>query len=431
MKTAFLSIIYSLVCCIVITSCKDNLDTLDLGYGIVADRSGKNSGGHYELTYGDSLISNSVYNRIETLDSIKNIVLPYVEYDGKHFAPIGYAIFDLKTRRYIYKENEYFMIDTIVFLDKLNYKLYNDDGRHFATLKLKEIEAGEVEAILVPHFSDTAIPISEFIEMGEKSNPRPQEVYLKKMLDENPKAYRILEHIFNMWGVEGSPTNDLNFARAMHYFIALEYGGNDVKAIKELDDILYILGGGNTQDMNYCTSISRCISNMQLSWAYEKMQIEHPLCIKEYEAWHNMIEAIAYYIDFLYGQTDWYQCKRMYDEQTLISIFDKRRKFLEQEKKILDGGNYHPMSDSLKTVADIDSILEMYHSPKSPEYYHPMWNELRPTIKEWVETRDSIASKLSSLKARNYRKLNGDIIDYIYHRIKGLDYCELRPAFSR
>ena len=95
--------------------------------------------------------------------------------------------------------------------------------------------------------------------------------------------------MFNMWGVEGTPSNDLNFARAMKYFIAKDYNSNEGKALNDLHVINEILGGGNTADMTFSMSIDRCLANVQLSWEYEKVIADCPLYETEYTAWHNMI----------------------------------------------------------------------------------------------------------------------------------------------
>lgn len=400
-----------------------------LGYGVYSERESKELGGQVGILYDDSLIAAHYYSRIEFPDSIKSIVFPYKMDDGYHFDSHGYAILNLKDKEYIYKEDAYFPIDTIIQIDRLNYALYNDCGRQFSTLKLTEISDDEYTVEFVPFFSKSAMPVLDFIRIGEAEIAKPNDGYLKEMLDYNPSAYRLFEHLLNMWGVECSPTNDLNFARAMRYFIAKEYNGNETKALAQVHSILEILGCGNTQDMTFCMSISRCLANMQLSWEYDRMIIYNPLYELEYVAWHNMIEAITHYMHFLYVNTDGYQCKQMDNEETLMNIFSERQKQLRNERQILNGNTNHIIvSDSLKTFASIDSLTEQYHSTKYNGYYHPMWHEIRPAIKEWLQSRDHISSSLPPDKAINFRMLNETIVDRLYYIVKEIDYWEMRPC---
>lgn len=149
----------------------------------------------------------------------------------------------------------------------------------------------------------------------------------------------------------------------------------------------------------------------------------------KYVAWHNMIEAITHYMHFLYVNTDGYQCKQMDNEETLMNIFSERQKQLRNERQILNGNTNHIIvSDSLKTFASIDSLTEQYHSTKYNGYYHPMWHEIRPAIKEWLQSRDHISSSLPPDKAINFRMLNETIVDRLYYIVKEIDYWEMRPC---
>lgn len=432
MKRVIFGVITTVVsCCVLITSCDENQNRVDLGYGIIGDKSCNNSGGHYKLTYKDSLIAAAVYDRIETLDSVKSIMLPYIEDDQFHYAPIGYAIFDLKKKQYIYEESSEFPIDTIIPINRLNYEIHGR-GRHFATLKLTDNGNENYDAEIVPHFSSVTISVYDFIRMGERLVAKPTEGCMKEMYVENAKAYRLLEHIFNMWGEELSRNNDVNFARAMYYFIIQEYGGDKNKAINELNTILEILECGNIQDVTLFTSIHRCISNMQLSWAYDDIMRQFPIYELEYISWHNMVEAIVYYMDYMYDNTDCYNCKRMEYESTIMNIITERIVNLDAEKEIFTASYYTcPQPDSLKTLSDIDSILGLYHNTKDIGYYHPLWNEIRPAIQEWVRSREIIASKLPLSKTQIYRRLNEKMIDKLYYLIRGLDCWEIRPAMDR
>ncbi len=416
---------------IVISSCS-NKERIDLGHGVIADRESEAMGGKLGIMYGDSLIAAHYYDRIEHPDSIDGIVFAYKSDDHFHFDSHGYAILDLKKKKFIYEEDAYFPIDTIIAIDRLHYKLYNEDGRYFTTLQLTDNGNGNFDAVFIPYFSNEILPVSDFISLGEKGfiKPMSDDKYMLEMYNQNPQAYKLLQRMFNMWGVEGTPSNDLNFARAMKYFIAKDYNSNEGKALNDLHVINEILGGGNTADMTFSMSIDRCLANVQLSWEYEKVIADCPLYETEYTAWHNMIGAIANYMDFLFVHTDWYQCKRMDDEETLMALFDDRRSQLKCERSILSGAsNFRVSCDTIKTLADIDSIISMYHSDKAMQYYHPMWYELKPTIHEWISSREMIASFLFGNNAKHFIAFNRELIDKLYYLIKDLDHWELRPCF--
>ena len=252
---------------VLMTSCS-NGGRIDLGHGVCAERVSTKQGDRFGILFGDSIISGHCYSRIELPDSIDDIVFLYKKNDGSGYGSYGYAVLDLNTRRYIYLESGNFPIDTIITLDRFNYALYNDAGRHFTTLRLTENGDNGYRAEFVPFFSNAAVTVADFIRVGERVLKEPQDDdYLKEMYDTNRSAYRLLEYVFNMWGEEGSPTNDLNFARAMRYFIAKDYGGDDARALAELHSILDILGGAiSTGHLTFCMSIDRCLASMQLSW---------------------------------------------------------------------------------------------------------------------------------------------------------------------
>ncbi|MDE6097381.1 MAG: hypothetical protein K2L80_08365 [Muribaculaceae bacterium] len=409
-------------------SCADG-NRHDLGFGVHAEQDPDNTPGLLALSYGDSLISGYDYSRIVFTDSIKNIVFPYKSADRHHSGSHGYAIVDLKTRKYIYKEDAYFPIDSIISVDRFNYKLYNREGRHFSTLKLTETAIDEYTVELIPFFSSAAMPVSEFISIGEAVSEKPHDGCLKEMMDLNPAAYRLLEHILNMWGEECSPANDLNFAKAMRHFILKEYNGNQKTAIAEVESILEIPGAVNIQDMTFCMSLSRCMANMQLSWEYEQMILDYPLYEAEYTAWHNLVSALSCYMDFLLENTDWYQCKYMDHEETLMDIFSERQDQLKRERLVLNGkAGSVVAADNMKTAADIDSILNQYHSAEASGYYHPMWNEIRPAIKKWIQTREQIAMSSAPETAESLNSINLEFIDRLYHRIESIDLWKMHPV---
>ncbi len=158
---------------------------------------------------------------------------------------------------------------------------------------------------------------------------------------------------------------------------------------------------------------------------------EYPIYEEEYIAWHNLIEAIAYYSDYIYENDDWYhsyketECEKAGWASTRLSQ-------LTVERKILSGTvSYTSSSDSLKTLSDILRISEKYYSPKAPEYYHPMWYEIRPAVMAWLEVRDKIADSLSADQAKSYSEQTKNVTDWIYGLIKSKDDFYFVPALPR
>jgi len=237
----------------------------------------------------------------------------------------------------------------------------------------------------------------------------------------------------NMTGEECSPANDLNFAKAVEYYVNKDahYKGNLYKAFGEIDSIVEILGAGNTGTMTACTEYERLLSNLRMSVCYSDMIDEYPIYKEEYIAWHNLIEAIAYYSDYIYENGDWYQCKAMDDEFEKASWFSSRLSQLEEEKKIMAWTiSYTASSDSLKTQSEVLRISERYYSPKAPEYYHPMWYEIRPAVKAWFGVREKIAESLSKNRGKSYREQTKVVTDWIYGIIKSKDDFILSRLFQ-
>lgn len=380
------------------------------------------------------------YVRIEKLDENGDyiaIIEPqtvYVKF-GDSYTTEVIQIFDLNSRQFIFQSGYHFGIDSIAHINENEYKLFNNYRRYFAELRLPGKHDGRFEstAIVIPHFSDSTTSLSEFIHLGETPMITPDYEYWKEMFDVNPIAYKFLHRMSAMSDVVLSPENDLQFSRALYHFAKLEprYDGNVDKAFDEVDDILKILDGGNTNDMTIVSSFERLMANARLSFKYDTVIHDFPLYAEEYIAWHNMMEAIICYSDFVIdNDTDnYYQCRDMDNEYSKKEIFEQRSACLGLEQRMLKGELTHiESSTDLKSKEDINKIFERYHYWKTPYYWHPMWNEIRFTFNEWCNVREKMAQTLPNQFADSYRNVTKHIINQLFDVISASDTILFVPA---
>lgn len=390
-------------------------------------------GSYFGLRDHDSTILEAKYIQFKNLDKKGNYIAAKQIGEREPESEI-WVIYNLNKRKFAFDNTYSFCIGEIKDIDDKQFKLMNPDGRYFATLRLPGYYDEEYydELTITPHFSEAAIPVETFIQSGLPEPTPPEEWYWKEPYTSNPTAYTLLYRISNMAGEECSPINDLNFVRAVKYYVNKDahYKGNLDKALGEMESILHIFDG-NTETDAYGAECERLLSNLRMSVCYSDMIDEYPIYEEEYIAWHNLIEAIAYYSDYIYENDDWYhsyketECEKAGWASTRLSQ-------LTVERKILSGTvSYTSSSDSLKTLSDILRISEKYYSPKAPEYYHPMWYEIRPAVMAWLEVRDKIANSLSADRAKSYREQTKDVTDWIYGLIKSKDDFYFVPALPR
>ena len=380
------------------------------------------------------------YVRIEKLDengdyiAVIEPLTVHVRY-GDSYTTEVIQIFDLKSRQFVFQSGYHFGIDSIARVNENEYKLFDNYCRYFAKLRLPGKHDGRFEstATVIPHFSDSNTPLSEFIHLGETPMTIPNDGYWKEMFDANPVAYKFLHRMAAMSNLEMSPENDLQFSRALSHFAKSEprYNGNMDKAFEEVDDILEILDGGNTNDMTVVSSFERLMANARLSVKYDGLIHDFPLYEEEYIAWHNMLEAIICYSDFVIDHDidNHYLCRDMDNNYSKKEIFEQRGAFLGIEQRILKGELTHIESASdLKSKEDVNKIFERYHHWKTPYYWHPMWNEIRFSFNEWCNVREKIAQTLSNQSANSYREVTKHIINQLYEIISASDTILFVPA---
>lgn len=380
------------------------------------------------------------YVRIEKLDENSDyiaVIEPQTEYTryGDRYTTEVIQIFDLKSRQFVFQSWHHFGIDSIARINENEYKLFDNYGRYFAELRLpgKHGERFESTPTVIPHFSDYNTSLSEFIHLGETLMSTPNDGYWKEMFNVNPIAYKYLHRMSAMSDVELSPENDLQFSRALYHFAKLEprYDGNMDKAFDEVDDILKILDGGNTNDMTIVSSFERLMANARLSFKYDTMIHDFPLYAEEYIAWHNMMEAIICYSDFVIDndRDNYCQCRDMDNEYSKKEIFEQRSATLEIEQRILSGVVTHiENAADLKSKEDVNKIFERYHHWKTPYYWHPMWNEIRFSFNKWCNVREKIAQTLSNRFADSYREVTKHIINQLFDIISASDTILFVPA---
>jgi len=193
--------------------------------------------------------------------------------------------------------------------------------------------------LIVPHFSEAAIPVETFIQSGFGKPIPPEDWYWRKAYTSNPTAYTLLYRISNMAGEECSPTNELNFAKAVEYYVNKDarYKGNLNKALEDMELILHILKG-NTETNEYGAECECLLSNLRMSVCYSDMIDEYPIYEEEYIAWHNLIEVIAYYGDYIFENDDfWSQCLAMDYETEKASWFSSRLACLKKKEIFYQG----------------------------------------------------------------------------------------------
>ena len=387
----------------------------------------------------DEVLPNE-YVRIEKLDENGNYIAAfepqtvYVRY-GDGFTTELIQIYDLKSRQVVFESGYYFGIDSIARINENEYKLFDSYGRYFAELRFPGKYDGRFEpkATVIPHFSDYNTSLSEFIHLGETSMSIPGDGYWKEMFDVNPVAYKFLHRMSAMSDVELSPENDLQFSRTLYHFAKLEprYAGNMDKAFDEVDGILEILGGGSTNDMTAVSSFERLMANARLSFKYDTVIHDFPLYAEEYIAWHNMMEAIICYSDFIidHDRENHYQCRDMENEYSKKEIFEQRSASLGIELRILKGVVTHIENVAdLKSKEDVNKIFERYHYWKTPYYWHPMWNEIRFSFNKWCNVREKIAQTLPDQFADSYREVTKHIINQLFDVISTSDTIAFVPA---
>lgn len=349
-----------------------------------------------------------------------------------------YGIFDLRNRKFVI-DPENVAISQIEKIDDKTFKLINPDGRYFATLYMPGEYRGAYspDAHVEPHFADGELSVNEFLGRTHNINLDIDNQYWKAMRKTNPHAYRLLVTLSELSGEESSPVNDLNFAKAIRELVNKDayYRGNLNKALDDIDRLSEtITDSGSQTDINTWTDYLRLTASIRTSLAYDTLMMEVPdnkWIDREYVAWHNLIEAMAYYLDYLYS-AETYRAVPEEKNMRILGWLNHRRVALSKEQDILSGNLVYSVdpvkSDSIKTASDFDEFFSNFHSYSDPYYFNPMWNEIKTAFDEWIFSRTKIAEELDPHKSLSYKEYSREVIDSVFSDIKELDFPGFRPA---
>lgn len=349
-----------------------------------------------------------------------------------------YGVFDLRNRTFVVNPNT-LDVSELVKVDDKSFKLINPEGRYFATLYLPGEYRGTYypDAHVEPHYADGEISVEEFLGRSKNPDLEIDNPYWQAMRKQNPYTYRLLVQLSELSCEENSPMNDLNYARAVREIIRNDsyYNGNVEKALSDVAHISErITDSGSQLDINAWTDYLRLMASIRTSLSYDAVMSanqNNEWIKKEYTAWHNMMEAMAYYLDYLYS-AETYRAVPEEKNNRIIGWLDYRRKCLDKEQEILSGKLVYSLptalNDSIKKNADFEDIFSKYHSYSDPYYYHPMWNEIKTAFDEWSSARIKIAEELDPQTALSYKDYSRQVVDGIFSFIEGLDNPAFRPA---
>ncbi len=349
-----------------------------------------------------------------------------------------YGIYDLRKRMFVVNP-DYIEVSKFEKIDDNTFKLINPEGRYFATLYLPGEYRGVYfpDAHIEPHFADGETSVEEFVGRAENPQLDIDDKYWKMMRKKNPHAYGLLIQMLELSGEESSPINDLNYARAIREIVNKDsyYKGNISKALDDVANLSEtITDSGSQTDINTWTDYLRLISSIRTSLAYDTIvsnATENEWLNKEYVAWHNLTEAMAYYLDYLYS-SETYRAVPEEKNNRIIQWLDYRREALDKEQEILSGKVFYSvptiLNDSIKQDDDFIDFFSQFHSYSTPDFYHPMWNEIKAAFEEWTFARAKIAEQLNPHTSLSYKEYSKQVVNGMFSFIEGMDNPAFRPA---
>lgn len=371
------------------------------------------------------------------IDDHKKYVAVRVCYDSP-YTEVEYGVYCIPERRFVVEPR--CGIDSIAQIDSRNFKMIDASGRHFGTFKLPaqipDVHDGSVE--FEAHYSDDVTPISEFLDHANNSALGPGDNrYWQRMAEKDPEAFSMLGKILEMSTIACSPENDLSFAKAVKIIINNNrYKGDVGEALNGIDSILETLSAGNQPELNQWASIKRLISSLRLSLEYDSYVVMGNLYHDEYTAWHNLMEAIVYYYDYVESYSDWYSCMPMDMELEKGSWLENRRRMLDVEKKIITGNGiyaidnispYHE-NEQRHSYEDAQREFRDYYFDNHPGYYHPVWYEIKPAFENWYAIRREIFNTLPDNKRADYDITTSSLVSEYTGIVLSLSGRGLVPA---
>lgn len=396
-------------------------------------------GGKYGLRDRYGVILPIEYTELKTLDRWgRYIATNSPDRYGNLTSDQRYGVFDMRNRTFVVNPKT-IDVSGLEKIDDNSFKLINSEGRYFATLYFPGEYSGTYypNAHIEPHYADGEISVEEFIGRSQNPNLDVDNPYWKAMRKKNPHAYRLLVQLSELGNEESSPMNDLNYARAIREIIRNDpyYKGNVEKALSDMAHISEtITDSGSQLDINTWTDYLRLITSIRTSLSYDAIMSakqDNEWIKKEYTTWHNLMEAMAYYLDYLYS-AEIYRALPEEKNNRIIAWLDFRRVALEKEVGIFSGKLTYTapvtLADSIKREEDFNDFFCHYHSFTDPYYYHPMWNEIKAAFDAWSFTRDKIAEQLQPHVSLSYKEYSLRVINGMFSFIEGLDNPAFRPA---
>lgn len=396
-------------------------------------------GRKYGLRDRYGIILPSVYDELKPVDRCgRYIATNSPDKYGCMKADQRYGVYDLRKRVFVVNPDN-LEVAELEKIDDKSFKLINPEGRYFATLYLPGEYRGVyfADAHIEPHFAEGETSVAEFIERARNPELDIDNPYQKTMRKENPHAYRLLIQMLELSGEESSPINDLNYARAIREIVSRDsyYKGNINRALDEVAKLSEtITDSGSQSDINTWTDYLRLISCIRTSLAYDTVLnsvTDNEWMDKEYVAWHNLIEAMAYYLDELYS-AETYRAVPEEKNGIITEWLDFRRASLEKEREILNDKLIYSVgeakADSIRGESEFQDLFRKFHSSSDPYYYNPMRNEIKAAFDEWKFSRAKIAEQLEPHTSLSYCEYTREVVDSVFSFIEGLDHPCFRPA---
>lgn len=360
---------------------------------------------------------------------------------GSMVADQRYGVYDLRKRTFVVDPDN-IEVAELEKIDDRSFKLINPDGRHFATLYLP----GEYRSVyfsdahIEPHFADGDVSVAEFMEMSENVDLDIEDKYWKAMRKEHPHAYNLLRQITALGCTESSPFNDLNYAKAISQIIQKDshYKSDIAMALNDVEKLsVKMTDSGSQSDINTWSDCLRLLSSIRTSLAYDSLMntfSDNEGIKREYVAWHNLMEVMAYYQDNLYS-TETYLSIPEEKNTSIKHWLDYRRESLDKESEIISDNLIYSVppakAESIRGESDFNELFSHFHPFNQPHYYHPMWNEVKTAFDEWRSARNIVADKLDPHRSLSYREHSREVVDSIFSFIKELDRPESRPVLYR
>ena len=396
-------------------------------------------GRKYGLRDRYGVILSTEYTELKTLDRWgRYIMTNSPDRYGNLKSDQRYGVFDLRKRTFVVIPKTLY-VSELEKIDDKSFKLISPEGRYFATLHLPGEYRGIYfpDAHVEPHYADGETSVEEFMGRSENPNLDIDNPYWEAMRKTNPHAYRLLVQLLELGNEESSPMNDINYARAVNKIIFNDsyYKGNVEKALSDVAELSEtITDSGSQLDINAWTDYLRLIASIRTSLSYDSMMSAIPdneWIKKEYVAWHNLMEVMAYYLDYLYSAERYLAVPEEKNNQ-IVAWLDYRRECLDKEQKILSGMLVYSvpttLNDSIKQEADFRGFFSNYHSYSDPYYYHPIWNEIKAAFDDWSFARTKIEEELDPHTSLSYKEYSRLVVDGMFFFIEGLDNPAFRPA---